>query len=177
MKFVREISNEGIKIPQVAVQIAKMEVGSNTDLCVSEGTMILLKRKMTAMDLIKTSQYLHEVASELIVHLATACGTCGDCEECGPCDDCEEHCSFNELDDKSISLPDHLRDEAGFPEGAKLCAFPDKRNGVVIISAVEYEHDLSDVPELVIEMLANSGTAICALEEHLMKGDVIYDRT
>ena len=169
MKFVREVTSEGIKIPHAATKIAKMEIDSSTDLFVSDGAMILLKRKMTAMDLIRTSQYLHEVASDLIVHLALACGTCEDCEECCPCDECEW--------DEEVFIPDYLREEAGIPGSSKLSVCVDEGNGAIIISAAEYEHDLSDVPELVIEMLVNSGTAICALEEHLIKGDIVYDRT
>lgn len=99
MKFVREVIKEGLKIPVAATKLSKMEASDKVDLFVSEDGMVLLKRKMTAMELIRASQYLHQIASELIVHLALACGSCEDCNDCCPCEDLEE---------ERIALPDSL---------------------------------------------------------------------
>lgn len=166
MKFVREVTEEGIKIPGIATKISKIEKDKTADLRVSEGVMVLLKRRMTAMELIKASQYLYEVASELVCHLALACGPC---EECGDC------CPRDDLILAEISIPGYLRKEAGISDGAKLSACVDEENSSIIITAAEHEHDLSDVPQLVIDMLVSSGICLGALEEHLITGSIVYD--
>lgn len=164
-----EVTGEGIKISRVNAKIAKMEGARYVNSFVAEGAVLLLKQKMPAMELINVSQFLREIASELVTNLAMACGPCE------PCDGCEDHCPFDDLDDEAITLPGYLREEAGIPENAKLCACVDEKNGAVIISATEHEHDLSDVPEFIIDVMVNCGVCFGSLEEHLIKGDIVYD--
>lgn len=168
MDFMKEVSKEGIKISSAATKLAKWEIGDKVKLFISDGTMILFNKKMTAMELIKASQYLHEVSSDLMVELAKACGFCEDCDDCCPCKDCEW--------DEDVFIPDYLREEAGIPETAKLSVCVDEGNGAVIISAAEYDNTLADVPQIVIDILVNGGICIGALEEHLIKGDIVYGR-
>lgn len=164
-----EVTSEGIKISRVNAKIAKMERDPYVNSFVTEGAVLLLKQKMTAMELINVSQFLREIASELLTNLAMACGPCK------PCDGCEDRCPFDDLDDDAITLPGYLREEAGIPENAKLCACVDEENGAVIICAAEHEHDLSDVPEFIIDAMVNCGVCFGSLEEHLIKGDNVYD--
>lgn len=165
MKFFREITTKGLNIPIAAIKLAKLKVGDKVDLFASEDALVLLKRKMTAMELINTSLYLHHVAAELLAHLVGTCGLCCDCDE---------SCPVEDYDEEGISLPDYLREEAGIPEKAKLCACVDEDNSTVTISAAGYDHDMTDVPPIIVDMLADAGVCLGALEEHLIRGDIVY---
>lgn len=169
LRSITEVTSEGIKISRVNTEISEMEGERYVHSLVTDGAVLLLKQKMTAMELINVSQFLREIASELVTNLAMACGPCD------PCDGCEDHCPFDDLDEEAITLPGYLREEAGIPENAKLCACVDEKNGAVIISAAEHEHDLSDVPEFIIDVMVNCGVCFGRLEEHLIKGDIVYD--
>ena len=92
----------------------------------------------------------------------------------GPCDGCDGDCPFDGLDGQEIALPDYLRDEAGIPENAKLCAYVDEEENTVTIAEAGYDHDLRDVPPYLLEMLAASGICIGELEERLMLEDTVY---
>ena len=108
---------------------------------------------------------LHQLTVDLSVHLARASG---------PCDGCDGDCPFDGLDGQEIALPDYLRDEAGIPENAKLCAYVDEEENTVTITEAGYDHDLRDVPPYLLEMLAASGICIGELEERLMLEDTVY---
>ena len=168
MNFIKEVSKEGIKISSAATKLAKLEVGDGVKLFIADDTMILFKKQMTAMELIKVSQFLHEVSSDLLVELAKVCGLCDDCDDGCPCEDCEW--------DEEVFVPDYLREEAGIPDNAKLSVCVDEGNGSIIISAAEFDNTLADVPQIVIDILVNGGICIGALEEHLIKGDIVYGR-
>ena len=108
---------------------------------------------------------LHQLTVDLSVHLARASG---------PCDGCDGDCPFDGLDGQEIALPDYLREEAGIPENAKLCAYVDEDENTVTIAEAGYDHDLRDVPPYLLEMLAASGICIGELEERLMLEDTVY---
>ena len=42
------------------------------------------------------------------------------------------------------------------------------------ISEADYDHDLRDVPEEVLEMFKEAGICVGELEERLILGDVVY---
>ena len=117
------------------------------------------------MELIQAIDALHQLATELTVHLAMVCGTC---------DDCEDGCPFDDLEDGMLELPDYLRREACIPAGAKLCAYADDEEQTVTIGVAEYDHDLRDVPPYLLDMLAEAGICLGELEEHLMTEKILY---
>ena len=96
LRSITEVTSEGIKISRVNTKISEMEGERYVHSLVTDGAVLLLKQKMTAMELINVSQFLREIASELITNLAMACGPCD------PCDGCEDHCPFDDLDAEAI---------------------------------------------------------------------------
>lgn len=171
MKFIREVTPKGLYIPAAALKIGQHEVGDRLDLHVSTDAMVLLKPKMTAMELIRASEYLQKIATDLFAALAAACKPCDDDDDD---DECEECCPFKDYGEEGITLPDYLREGAGIPENAKLCAYVDEENKSVIIEAAGYDHDLNDVPPYIVEIFIHSGVCLGDLEEHLIKGDIVY---
>ena len=67
-----------------------------------------------------------------------------------------------------------VREEAGIPEKAKLCASVDEGEHSVTISEADYDYDLRDVPEEVLEMFRDAEICVGELEERLILGDVVY---
>ncbi len=165
MKFVKEVTGEKLAIPAAAIKLCGFEKGDKTDLHALPGTAIVLKQKMTAMEVIQVMDALHQLTVDLSVHLARACG---------PCDGCEDGCPFDDLEEDSIGLPDYLREDAGIPAGAKLCAYVDEEENTVTIAEAGYDHDLRDVPPYLVEMLGTAGICLGELEERLIVGDTVY---
>lgn len=122
MKFVKEVTPKGLLLPVTATRLARFGVGERVEYHSLENAMVVLKGQMTAMELLTAAQSLQNLAVELCTHLAEVCGSCGGCE------DCENICPYTDLDDEEIGLPNYLRQEAGIPEDAKLCAEVDEEN-------------------------------------------------
>ena len=105
MKFVKEVTGEKMAIPAAALKLCGFENGDKAELHALPSAAIILKQKMTAMEVIQAMDALHQLTVDLSVHLARASG---------PCDGCDGDCPFDGLDGQEIALPDYLRDEAGY---------------------------------------------------------------
>ena len=165
MKFLKEPTDKGLHIPRAALNLCGFEAGEKVELHTAENALVALKGRMTAMELLRAAQSLQQMAVELHTHLAKVCG---------PCDGCEGECPFETRDEDEIGLPEYLREEAGIPADAKLCAWVDDEEHTVTISEADYDHDLRDVPEEVLEMSRATGICVGELEERLIVGDTVY---
>ena len=155
MKFNKQINNGTLLIPGGAFKISGFEGGEKVEIHTLDSAVVVLKKQMTAMELIQAMDALHRLATELTVHLARVCGACDGCGD-------------------EVELPDYLREEAGIPAGAKLCVYVDDEENTVTISEAGYDHDLRDVPPYLLEMLAAAGICLGELEERLMAEDLVY---
>ena len=156
MKFNKQMSNNTLSIPSGVFKISGFEADEKAEIHALDSAVVILKKRMTATELIQAMDALHQLATELTVHLAMVCGTCDDCE------------------DGMLELPDYLRREACIPAGAKLCAYADDEEQTVTIGVAEYDHDLRDVPPYLLDMLAEAGICLGELEEHLMTEKILY---
>lgn len=167
MKFLREISPKGLRILPAELKLAGFPQDDKAEVHVMDDTIVILKRKMTAMELIDTARQLHELATDLYINLLRVCGHC---------EDCENACTFNaDFYDDEIVLPDYLREEAGIPEDAKLCAIVDEENKTVTIAQADIKNDLRDIPPDLLDLFVDGGLCLGKLEELLMTGGVAYE--
>ncbi len=172
MKFVKEVTPKGLLLPVSATRLAGYEAGEKVEYHIEGGAMVVLKGRMTAMELLTAARTLHSLSVELNAHLAKVCGQCDGCVE----NSGEDGCPLLAYEEPDIALPDDLRREAGIPEGAKLCAAVDEEEHTVAIFAADYDHDLRDVPPETLEMFAAANVCLGELEERLMVGDIVYGR-
>ena len=133
------------------MKLSGFESSGKVELHASEDTLVVLKQRMTAMELLRAARSLQKLATDLHVHLARVCGHC---------DGCDGECPFGGGDE--VELP------------AKLCASVDEGEHSVTISEADYDYDLRDVPEEVLEMFRDAEICVGELEERLILGDVVY---
>lgn len=192
----KEKTNPDILLPASACEVCGFTEEEKLELHAAEDTLVIVKTKMTAMELVHVIEALSEIASELTVHLAKACGfcnNCGDspnlCESCeakqnekaksiggGPVEwvkDCELCRSLLETGGE-IKLPDYLLEEAGISKDAKLTASADEESGEITVSESENEYDISDVPPGLRAVLAMSGVCLMELDELITLEETVY---
>lgn len=145
------------------MKLSGFEPECKVELHVSKDALVVLKQRMTAVELLRAAKSLQKLATDLHVHLARVCG---------PCNGCDGECPFEGGDE--VGLPDYLREEAGIPKNAKLWASADEETHTVTICEADYDHDLRDVPAEVLEMFRESGICVGELEERLILGDTVY---
>ena len=165
MTFIGNNTPKGIRIPAVMLKLSKFTEEDGVELHALKNAMIILKRPMTATELVWAIHSLQYLVDDLTAYLFEACG---ECEECG------DGCPMEDLDGGEIGLPGYLREAAHIPEDAKLCASVNEDAGTVLISQADYANDLRDLPEELVRELAASGVRMCELEDKLMRGDIIY---
>lgn len=166
-KFIKETTKKKLVIPNAVLELSGLEKGEPVEIRAADDAVIILRKKMTAMELIRAVDSLQRLTGELNQHLAQVCGPCEDCSEDGECPALPER--------TQTVLPEELRKEAGIPDDAKLCSWPGEEPGTVVSGQADYRYDLTDVPEWELSALAMMGVCLGNLEERLMEEDVVYE--
>ena len=164
MEFIKQKTEKTVKIAASAFTLSGFEDGEAMDVHCRQDAVVILKHKMTAMELIHAAHQLDELSTELVTKLALVCGSC---------DGCVDGCPYRDKDLGYTELPEHLRSAAGIPADAKLLAVPDADSESVIITRADYENDLRDVPPEMLDWLAEIKVCLGELEDHLKAGDLI----
>ena len=172
MKFIKEVTPKGLLLPVTAARLAGFSAGEKVEYHALKGAMVVLKGQMSAMELLTAARSLQELAVDLHTHLAKVCGQCDGCGE--NAENGGEGCPMAGLEADGVILPDSLREEAGIPEGAKLCAEVDEEEQTVTIFPADYDHDLRDLLPETLEMFRAANVCLGELEERLMVGDTVY---
>lgn len=192
----KEKTNPDILLPASACEVCGFTEEERLELHAAEDALVIVKTKMTAMELVHVIEALSEIASELTVHLAQACGLCNNCGDspdlCGNCAAKQDgkmesigsgpvewvkNCALSRdmLDDGGrIRIPDYLLEEAGISKDAKLEAYADEDSGEITVSESENEYDISDVPPGLRAVLAMSGVCLMELDELIMLEETVY---
>ena len=167
-KFMKNTTKKKLVIPNAVMELGDFEKGAPVEICVQDDAVIILKKEMTAMELVRAVDALQRLSVELNRQLALACGPCEECDGRGG-----EECPAEPERTQTV-LPEDVRKEAGIPENAKLCSWPGDEAGVVMVSGADYRYDLTDVPEWELSILRAMGVCLGELEERLMSEAVVY---
>lgn len=163
MKKIKESLDKNINLPVEEMGDLETMDCEEIEITALEGVVVAMKASMNVMELIKVAEGLKNLSEELIVHLSEVCGRCDDCSYCE---------RYEEYDE--IIVPDYLLEEAGIPRDAKLCACTEEDSGEIIVMQADYDYDISDIPQFVIDIFEKSGICIRELEERLMMEDIVY---
>lgn len=167
MKFMKEYSGQKLIVPSGAMKLSGFEPVQEMELHTLDGALIILKKRMTAMELISTIDTLTQFCADLTTDLVQACssydilGGIGD--SCPPAYHGDE-----------VSLPDYLLEGAGIPKSAKLCVSVDADNATITIQECESFDLTDDVPEYILSILKSSGACLGKLEDYLFTDEDIY---
>lgn len=164
MKFVKGTTKKKLVIPNTVMELSGFERGATVELHALADTVAILKKRMTAMEMVNTIDSLQRLTVDLFAELAKTCGACEDCGG-GECP---------ALDRIATEVPEEVRQEAGIPTGVKLQAWPGETEGTVTVAQADYRFDLTDVPEWVRSTLEALGVCLGSLEELLMSEEPIH---
>jgi hypothetical protein len=154
-------SDLSMTIPSQLLEDAGIAEAKCAELHRLRHCVAVLQGKMTALEMIEAIESISKLAEFLTVQLAKACGICDGCGACG--DDLDE-----------IKGPPELLDEAGISRDARLEAYVDQDNGLILVGSADCDHDLSDVPDDLLQVLVAAGVCVGRLEEHLAEDDIVY---
>ena len=157
-------SDFSMTIPSQLLEDAGIAGAKCAELHSLRHCVAVLQGKMTAREMLEAIESLSKLAEFLTVQLAKACGIC---DGCGACSDAPES-------EQAIKVPPELLDEAGISRDARLEAYVDQDNGLILVGSADCAHDLSDVPDDLLQVLVAAGVCVGRLEEHLAEDDIVY---
>lgn len=171
------------------------------DVVVNDSVCVIHKGQMTVLELTSLIDTLSNMASDLTVVLAQACGFCDNCgEKHDPADckdkqcsdacaflngckdspaDCVMHCELCQglLDGSSeVHVPDYILEEAGIPTDAKLEAYTNEDSGEIVVVESDVQQDITDVPPGIVAILAKAGVCLAELDELIMLEEIVYGK-
>ena len=161
MQFTLEIGKKGLRVRREILNASGFQREEALDVHGKEQAIVIMKKEMTAMELVNTIQSLKDLASDLLIHLAKVCG---------PCEHCEGSCPCME-EEPRVCLPEDLLKQAGIPKNARLDAMVG--DGEVILAETE-SFDLRDVSQEMKELFRQTNICLDELDGLLAGGSVIY---
>ena len=167
MKFIKEGSIKGAFVTAGTLKVSGI-CDEKLELHTLDNAVLLLKGWMTAPELLTAAHELAKFAAGLYSHLAQVCGPCEDCDK--------DSCPYNDFEEESVQVNEYLREAAGIPDGAKLCAEVDEEAHTVTVLAAEHRYDLRDLPAELLATFAEAGSCLGKLEEHLIAEDIVYGK-
>lgn len=167
-KFTKNTTKKKLVIPNTVLDLSGLEKGEPVEIQALDNAVVILRKEMTAMELVRAIDSLQGTVLDLTQHLTDVCGPCEDCSGSDG-----EKCPADPSRTTTL-IPEEVRKDAHIPADAKLCAWPGDMPGTVSIGQADYRYDLTDVPAWVLEILASYGVCLGALEERLMEEDIVY---
>ncbi len=148
-----------------ADSLSRSATQSNGELaCLSQHhTMVVLPRSMTAMQVVQSINSLDSLIESLLESLINSC------EEC---QGCRDGCPFEDDPEPDVTLSAEAKELLGIPEDHKYNTTI--TDGKVQVSDAGYEHDITDVPIYVRDILAEAGVCLGSLDEVLMENEVVW---
>lgn len=181
-KDLNQENNSRLTLPESVCEHCGFVNETALEIHAAESTMVVVKQKMTALELVHVIMMLNQLTCDFTTHLAQACGTCNGCgdiakedfytpaERVSACTLCHEL-----LDERQkVHIPRHILADAGIPENARLDAFAEENGGTVIITESETQQDISDVPPGLIKVLAAGGVCLAELDALIMLEETVY---
>jgi len=135
-------------------------------LCVhtGENALVILPRRMTAMQAVQAIDALDSLAEDLLDALTNSCDAC---------EGCPDGCPFEDDTKPDVALSDEALEKLGIPKGHKFGA--SITQGKIDVSDAGYAHDITDVPSYLLEILSSTGVCLGHLDELLMAEEIVYE--
>ncbi len=166
MKFIKEVTPKGLLLPVTAARLAGFGTGEKVEYHTLEGAMVVLKGKMTAPELLAVVHQFMSMSAQLLHHLSQVCGYCEECDK--------DSCPYEDFEEEVVRVNEYLREAAGIPDGAKLCAEIDEESHTITVMAAEHRYDLRDIPPDMLDTFTAAGTCLGELEKHMIMEDIVY---
>ena len=172
-------NRNNLVFPAEAVELSHLRPDEPVCIHVGENTIVAVPQNMTAMEAVNALNVLDGVVSELLETFREACGGCEDQAEGGGCPagcelpmDSRGGCPYKDIHGPQVTLSDSIRREMGIAPDAKVDCFVDE--GELVVTAADYEHDITDVPENIRLMLSIAGVCPGRLDELLRDGAEVW---
>lgn len=157
---------EEFKLPVSVLNFSGLSDEEKLELYFEKEILAVVKKKLTARDIIGAITSLQEVAADLAKQLVLASGKAEESNEC------DRKCDYAKTCD--LSIPPCLLEEAGIPFNWPLLAYVEE--GVIVIKGEEENPLADEIPNDLLQVLLKAGVDADGLHQLLVRNTVIYGR-
>ena len=164
-RFIHINQGHGIQIPQAELFLSGLADRPTLEMHTTTNAAVLVKRQMTATELVRVADSLYRLADQLLLKLVDVC-ICGD--------ERDEFCAPPETETAlTLGLPQELMAEAEIGMREPLNTQVMAEDGMIIISRAE-PSALDKIPQYMMEILEGLKFSWLVLEELLAGDDLVY---
>lgn len=168
MKTILEEYPNEVHISAAELERANLAEWARLELHLLDQTAVVIPGQMTVMELLRVTEALQSLASDLLAALCAACEQCNNCEMDEPCGQMKGEVH------SEVSVPGYLLEELGLESDTKLAYEADPESGAIHIVEADYRFDLTDIPAPFLDTLRECGVCMSDLEGKLVQEDVVY---
>jgi len=157
-----------VRITAENLETANLSEWERLELHLLDQAAVVIPGRMTAMELIRVTEALQGLASNLLSALGKACERCDSCQMAEPCK-LMTGPAFPE-----VSVPQYALEAAGLDPDCKLACASGQGSGEVRITEADYRYDLTDLRPDLLEMFRECGVCMSDLNNKLMQESIVY---
>lgn len=157
-----------VRITAENLETANLSEWERLELHLLDQAAVVIPSGMTVMELIRVTEALQGLTSDLLSALARACDHCDNCQMDEPCK------LMNGPILPKVSIPSCVLEEAGLDPDCKLVCSAEQWSGEVRVIEAEHHYDLTDLRPDLLEMFRECGVCLSDLEDRLIQDTIVY---
>lgn len=157
-----------VRITADNLETANLSEWERLELHLLDQAAVVIPGSMTVMEVLRVTEALQGLASNLLSAIGTACEKCDKCQMDKPC-----KLMTGPILPK-VSIPDCVLEDAGLDPDCKLVCTAEQGSGEIRIIEADHRFDLTDLPPDLVDTLRECQVCLADLEEKLMEEEVIY---
>lgn len=157
-----------VRITAEDLETSNLNEWERLELHLLDQAAVVIPGHMTATELIRVTEALQGLTSDLLSALAEACDHCDNCLTDEPC-----RLMTGPILPR-VSIPGHVLEEAGLDPNCKLVCMAEQGSGEVRVVEADHSFDLTDLRSGLVDILRERKVCLADLEEKLIREEVIY---
>jgi len=157
-----------VGISAANLEAANLNEWERLELHLLDQAAVVIPGQMSVMEVIRTTEALQGLASDLLTAIGDACEKCDGCHVDLLCDLMKEKLQ------PEVRIPPHVLEEAGADPDGKFAYEVDPENGEIRVVEADYRYDLTDVPPALLDTFRECGICLSDLEEKMKEEMVVY---
>ena len=167
VQSIENLLNE-IHISAAELENANLSEWNRLELHLLDQAAVVIPGQMTVMELIRVTEALQGLASDLLSAIGAACENCDNCQMDKPCQ------LMTEPIQPDVSVPRHTLADAGLDENCKLTCSAAPGSGVIQVTEADYRYDLTNLRPDLLDMFRECGICMRDLEDKLIQEAIVY---
>ena len=170
MERINIVEPSEVLITESNLEQANLTQFSCLELHMLNYAVVVIPGEMTGIEIIRASQSMQEMASEMLMGVIKNCKFCDNCGRDKPC----ELMTSEILPD--IIVPTEELLEAGIDLKSKLTCEADPEKRRLLVYETDEEFDISDIAPGILDLFRDCGVCLRSLDEIIRQNCIVHSK-